>query len=370
MESLQVIEKNKSVYIHIPFCDSICSYCDFCKFLKNEKWIYNYLEELNNEIKQNYKGELINTIYIGGGTPSCLNIKQLNKLFEIIKIFNKSKNIEFTFECNIENITKDKLKLLYESGVNRLSVGIQTFNDKFLKYLNRNHNKEIIKDKITLAKKIGFTNINIDLIYALPNQTIKELEEDLDEFLKLDITHISTYSLIIEPHTKIYIDNEENIDEELDYDMYNTIINTLESNGYKHYEISNFSKEGYESKHNLTYWNNNEYYGFGVGASGYINDVRYDNTRSINEYLKGNYILNKNKLDLKETIENEFILGFRKINGINKEDFYNKYNKNIKSIDIVKKLLKDGKLLEDKKNIYINPKYIYVSNDILVEFID
>ena len=113
MENLQVIEKNKSVYIHIPFCDSICSYCDFCKFIKNEKWIYDYLEELNNEIKQNYKGEIINTIYIGGGTPSCLDIKQLNKLFEIIKIFKISKNIEFTFECNIENITQDKLKLFF-----------------------------------------------------------------------------------------------------------------------------------------------------------------------------------------------------------------------------------------------------------------
>ena len=152
--------------------------------------------------------------------------------------------------------------------------------------------------------------------------------------------------------------------------MYSTIINTLESNGYKHYEISNFSKEGYESKHNLTYWNNNYYYGFGVGASGYIDDIRYDNTRSINEYLKGNYILNSNKLTLKETMENEFILGFRKIDGINKEEFYNKYNIDIKSIDKVQQLLKENKLLEDKKNIYINPEYIYVSNDILIEFID
>ena len=370
MENLQVIEKNKSVYIHIPFCDSICSYCDFCKFIKNEKWIYDYLEELNNEIKQTYKGEIINTIYIGGGTPSSLDIKQLNKLFEIIKIINKLEKVEFTFECNIENITEEKLKFLYNNGVNRLSIGIQTFNEKYLKYLNRNHNKDIIKEKITLAKQIGFNNINIDLMYALPNQTIEDLKEDLDEFLKLNITHISTYSLIIEPHTKLYINNESNIDEELDYEMYNIIINILESNGYKHYEISNFSKDEYESKHNLTYWNNNEYYGFGVGASGYIEGVRYDNTRSVNEYLKGHYVLNSNKLDLKETIENEFILGLRKINGINKDEFYNKYNIDIKSIDKVKKLLSENKLLENKKNIYINPKYIYVSNDILVEFIN
>ena len=365
-----VYSQNKSVYIHIPFCDSICSYCDFCKFLKNDEWIYKYLECLSLEIKTRYKGEKINTIYIGGGTPSSLNIKQFNKLFEIIKIFHTSKNIEFTFECNIENITKEKLELLYLNGVNRLSIGIQTFNQKYLTYLNRNHNENMIKERISLAKSIGFKNINIDLIYALKGQKLNELEYDLDKFLELDITHISTYSLIIEPHTKLYIDNESNIDEELDYKMYQTIIRRLEDSGYKHYEISNFSKEGYESKHNLTYWNNNEYYGFGVGASGYINNVRYDNTRSITEYFKGNYVLNSHELDLTETIENEFILGLRKIDGISKDEFYKKYNIDIKSIDIVNKLLSENKLLENKKSIYINPKYIYTSNEILIEFID
>ena len=360
----------KSVYIHIPFCGSICSYCDFCKFIKNDEWIDKYLNSLEKEIKIKYKGEKLETIYIGGGTPSCLNIEQLNKLFNIIKIFNKSKSIEFTFECNIENITEDKLKLLYDNGVNRLSVGIQTFNEKYLEFLNRKHTKKEIEEKINLAKKIGFKNINIDLIYALPNQTLEELNEDIDEFLKLDITHISTYSLIIEPNTKVYIENIENIDDNLDYEMYKLISNKLKDNGYNHYEISNFSKEGYESIHNLTYWNNNEYYGFGLGASGYIDNVRYDNTRSFNKYLTGEYIKESHKLNMNETIENEFILGLRKIKGINKREFKNKYNKDIKNIEIVNKLLSENKLLEDKKNIYINPKYIYVSNDILVEFIN
>jgi len=361
--------QDKSVYIHIPFCDTICSYCDFCKFLKNDKWIDKYLESLEKEIKQSYKGEKINTIYIGGGTPSSLNLYQLTKLFQIIKIFNKDNNIEFTFECNIENITKEKLQLLYENGVNRLSIGVQTFSNKFLKYLNRNHDANMVKEKISLAKSIGFKNINIDLMYALKYETLEDLEYDLDKFLGLDITHISTYSLIIEPHTKLYISNETNIDEDLDYEMYKTIIKRLEDNGYKHYEISNFAKEGYESKHNLTYWNNNEYYGFGVGASGYINNVRYENTRSINEYFKGNYTLDSHILDVNETIENEFILGFRKIEGIDKEIFFKKYKINIKSISVVNKLLKQNKLLENKKSIYINPKNIYTSNEILVEFI-
>ena len=360
----------KSVYIHIPFCDSICSYCDFCKFLKNDEWINKYLIALEKEIKDKYKGEEIYTLYIGGGTPSCLNIEQLSKLFNIIKIFKKNKNIEFTFECNIENITEEKLELLYENEVNRLSIGIQTFKEKYLSFLNRSHTKDNIIEKINLAKKMGFKNINIDLIYGLPNQTLEDLNSDIEEFLSLDITHISTYSLIIEPNTKIFIDNYKNIDEDLDYGMYKLICNKLKDNGYNNYEISNFSKEGYESKHNLTYWNNNEYYGFGLGASGYIDNVRYDNTRNFNKYLNGEYIKESHKLDLKETIENEFILGFRKIKGINKEIFNKKYNKDIKSIEIVNKLLKENKLLENKKNIYINPEYIYVSNNILLEFID
>ncbi len=356
----------KSAYIHIPFCKTICSYCDFCKMFYNEALVDKYLLELEKEINKNYKGEILKTIYIGGGTPSSLNIKQLNKLLNIIKIFKLEKDYEFTVECNIENITKEKLELLYKNKVNRLSVGIQTFNEKYLKFLNRNHTKEEIKEKINLAKTIGFKNINIDLMYAFPNETLEELESDINEFLKLDIQHISTYSLIIEPHTKLYIDKIENIDEDLDRKMYDLICKKL--NKYNHYEISNFGKEGYESIHNLTYWNNENYYGFGLGASGYINNIRYDNTKNINEYLKGNYIKNKETLTKNIEIENEFILGLRKIKGINIEKFSKKYD-NIFKYDVVNRLLKQNKLVTDNKNIFINNEYIYTSNNILIEFI-
>ena len=211
----------KSVYIHIPFCDNICSYCDFCKLYTNNKFIDKYLNSLENEIENKYKKETIKTLYIGGGTPSSLNIEQLNKLFKILKKIKKSKNCEFTFECNIENITKQKLEILLKNNVNRISVGIQTFNEKYLEFLNRKYDeKEIIK-KISLIKNVGFKNINVDLIYAIPGQTKEELEEDIDKFLNLQVNHISTYSLIIEPNTKIYIDKVKNIDEDLDYEMYN-----------------------------------------------------------------------------------------------------------------------------------------------------
>ena len=356
----------KSVYIHIPFCSEICSYCDFCKMFYSKELVDKYLQELEKEIQKKYKNELIETIYIGGGTPSCLNNEQLIKLFEIINIFKLSKNYEFTFECNL-NITREKLEFLYENKVNRLSFGVQSFNENNLKFLLRNHNKEDIFNTINMAKKIGFNNINIDLIYALPNQTLKDLENDLDLFLKLDVNHISTYSLIIEPNTILYNNKISNIDEELDYKMYKLIIKKLKN--YNHYEISNFAKKGYESKHNLTYWNNLEYYGFGLSASGYINNIRYDNTKSINEYLKSNYVLNEEKIDFNRKLEYEFILGFRKIKGINKKEFYKKYNYEITNNEIIDRLINENKLINDDKYIYINPKYIYVENSILQEFV-
>ena len=292
----------KSIYIHIPFCKNICSYCDFCKMYYNKSFVDQYLDKLKEEIISNYNGEVIDTIYLGGGTPSCLNNEQLNYLFEITNIFNKSNNLEFTIEMNPEDIVIDKIKILKKYGVNRISIGIQTFNKKFLKYLNRYHEYEDIKSKIDLLKENGFNNINIDLIYAIKDETIEDLKDDLDKIKSLDINHISCYSLMIEENTKLYIDKNTSIDENIDYEMYKYIEKYLESIGFNHYEISNYSKKNSESKHNLTYWNNLEYYGFGLSASGYIDNVRYTNTKNLSKYLKSNekeeIYLNKNYLHI------------------------------------------------------------------------
>ncbi len=354
-----------SIYIHIPFCKTICSYCDFCKFYYNEIWVDNYLKSLEKEIKLKYQNELINTIYIGGGTPTCLNIRQLEKLLKLIKLF-KYKEIEFTIETNVD-LDLEKIKLLKNYGVNRISIGVQTINQKHLQYLNRKHTKKEIIDLVNTLKKYNF-NINIDLMYGFPNQTLKELEDDLNFILDLDVNHISTYSLIIEPHTKLYIENTDYIDEDLEYKMYQLIKQKLKD--FIHYEISNYAKEGYYSKHNLVYWNNLEYYGFGIGASGYLDDIRYDNTKSYQNYINGNYVLESHKLSKKEKIENEFILGFRKLEGINILNFKAKYNMDILSISIVKKLLNESKLIINDNHLTINPQYIYISNTILVNFID
>lgn len=353
-----------SIYIHIPFCTNICSYCDFCKILKNKQWIDKYLIALEKEIKENYKKEKVNTIYIGGGTPSILSLKQLEKLFNILKIFNIDKDAEITFETNTEDLSIEKINLL-KQNVNRLSIGVQTFDKETLKTLNR----KLDIDNLKLALK-NFKNVNIDLMYGFQNQSIENLKKDLEKIIKLNPTHISTYTLIIEPHTKLYIDRYKPLNDDKERQMYDLIRKTLKENKYEQYELSNFSKKGYESRHNLTYWNNENYYGFGLGASGYVDNIRYENTRNLNKYLKGNFILNKHTLTIKEKIEDEFIVGLRKTKGINKDKFYKKYQKNIKEIEIVNKMLKEKLLLEDETNIFINPKYLYTSNEILLNFIE
>lgn len=355
----------KSVYIHIPFCDRICSYCDFPKILSSTNYQDEYLCALEKEIKQKYRNEVIETIYVGGGTPSSLSLEQLTKLLEIIKVF-KTDIKEYTFEVNIESIDEEKAKLLNKYGVNRLSIGIETFQEKFLKILNRHHTKAMVQEKIKMLKKY-FNNINVDLMYAFKDETLKNLKFDLEEFKKLDVEHISTYSLMIEPNTVLYNNNIEPIDEELDYLMYEEIIKSLDN--YHHYEISNFAKNGYESKHNLTYWHNLEYYGFGLGTSGYIGDIRYTNTRSINNYFNGNYVLESHELDNDEILSNEFILGLRLIDGIDCLEFKKKYNLDILSISKIAKLVKENKLIFKNNRLYIAKKYIYISNEILVELI-
>ena len=357
----------KSAYIHIPFCNNICSYCDFCKLLYNKDFVKKYLDALEKEIKMHYKGEILDTIYIGGGTPSSLSIVELNELFSIIKVFKLSKEYEFTFEVNIEDITEEKLEILKENKVNRLSIGIESFNDKYLKYLGRNYTSDIISERVELAKKY-FDNINIDLMYALKNESLNDLEEDIDKILKLDIKHISCYSLIIEKNTKLYIDNTKYISDDLDSDMYDLIDKKLE-NKYHRYEVSNYSITSYESRHNLTYWKNNEYYGFGLGAAGYIDNIRYTNTRNLSKYISGSYERQEEVLTKEDKIKYEFILGLRLTSGINKDNFNKKYGININEIKIIKELINKGLLIDDKINIYVPKKYFYVLNDILVNFV-
>ena len=356
-----------SIYIHIPFCSSICTYCDFCKMYYNKKFIEEYLITLEKEIKERYQGEKVRTIFIGGGTPTSLDNSELTKLLEITKSFNTEDNIEFTIESNVESLTEEKLQIMKNYGVNRLSIGVQSFNKDILKILGRNHTKEDIYNKINLAKQY-FDNINIDLIYAVTND-INIVKEDLKEFLKLGITHISTYSLIIEDKTILKINNHQNIDEDIDYEMYKLIENTLEVNNYIHYEVSNYAKKDCVSKHNLVYWNNEEYYGFGLGSTSYINNIRRTNTKNLTKYLSGNYIDEEEYESVETRMENEIMLGLRKLEGVNLDTFKEKYNISLEDKYNIEKLLQEKYLIKENNYLKINKEYIYISNEILLKIL-
>ena len=357
-----------SIYIHIPFCNSICSYCDFCKVYYNKKYIYDYLDNLKKEISSRYKGEKVNTIFIGGGTPSSLDIDELRYLFDIIGVFDKDIYCEFTMECNIDSISEEKLIIMKKYGINRVSVGVESFNDSVIKFLGRNHDKKMVFEKIGLVKKY-FDNINIDLIYAAYDD-INILKSDIDCFLELDIPHISTYSLIIEDNTVLKINNTKNIDEDLDYGMYNYIQDTLEKNGYIHYEISNYARSGYQSKHNLVYWNNEEYYGFGLSSTSYINNERITNTKNLRNYLNGKYICTSISEDKEIKMENEVMLGLRKLDGIDLDRFKDKFNVSLEDIYNIDNLISEGYLVKEDNYIKINKKYMYISNEIIVRILE
>lgn len=359
----------KSVYIHIPFCKNICSYCDFCKNLYNENIVLKYLDSLEKEINNNYKNEEIKTLYIGGGTPSSLSLNTLIKLFNILENIKLCDNYEFTFECNYEDITEELLVLLKDNKVNRISIGLQTFNKKFESILNRKVNKDKMIEKVNLSKKY-FENINVDLMYGFNNESLEELETDLNEFLTLDITHISCYSLILEENTKLFIKDYEPVEEELETNMYYKIISVLKEHGYLHYELSNFSKKGYESKHNLTYWNNEEYYGFGAGASGFINNIRYDNTKSVPNYINGKTKVYEEKITRMQSIKDEVMLNLRKTKGINKEEFKDKYKIDIYDAFDIKTLTNDNLLIDISENIFIPEDKLFISNYIIIKLFD
>ncbi|MBO4601092.1 MAG: radical SAM family heme chaperone HemW [Bacilli bacterium] len=359
----------RSVYIHIPFCKSICSYCDFCKVFYVKKWADRYLEELYNEITDRYEGELIKTLYIGGGSPSQLNEHDLEKLEKIINLFQFTEDYEFTFEANINDLNDIYLTRLKNMKVNRLSIGIESFDEKKLKLMGRDADFDQASKIIKIARSKGFDNINIDMIYGLPNESLNTLKEDVKKVLKLKPDHISFYSLIFEPNTKLFLHYKKGVSQDEEYEMYSYIKRTLSKAGYEHYEISNYAKNGKYAKHNLVYWNNDEYYGFGLGAAGYLHEVRYENTRSISKYLDGNYMYKRELVSIEDEKKNKLMLGLRLTKGVNLNEWFLKYGDNLEADENIQKLIKEKLLKVENNYLFINPKKLYVMNEILIRII-
>jgi len=358
----------KSCYIHIPFCKKICSYCDFCKLIYNKKFINKYLNDLEYEINNKYQGEVLDTIYIGGGTPSCLDLDELDYLFKIISKLKVSNNLEYTIECNIDTLDKDKLLLMKKYNINRISIGIESIDKNNLKILERESDKNRIIDTIKLIRELGFNSINLDLMYAIAGEDINTLNNDIDFILRLKPEHISCYSLIIEDNTKLKINDTKYIDEDIDNEMYNLICKRLKDNGYIHYEISNFCLDGYYSRHNMCYWNNLEYYGFGIGASSYIENKRINNTRSITNY-RNNSTFSLEEVSLDDKIEYEILLGLRLIKGIDLNAFKDKYNKELIELYNYNELVDLGLLKINNNHLFIPEDKLYVSNEIIVRLL-
>ena len=373
--------KPSSAYVHIPFCTQICYYCDFSKvFIKNQP-VDAYLEALSKEFNDYYQIKNLRTLYIGGGTPTAISAQQLDYLLS-----NLSKNLdlnmleEFTIEANPGDLTPDKVAVLKESAVNRVSLGVQTFNDKHLRQIGRGHNEAQIYESIDSLKKAGFDNISIDLIYALPNQTMADVRENVAKALALDIPHLSLYSLILEHHTvfmnKMRRGRLNLPTEDLEAEMFEYIISEMETHGFEHYEISNFSKPGFESRHNLMYWDNAEYFGCGAGASGYVDGVRYRNRGPIQHYLKaikedGHARFQEETLSQSEKMEEELFLGLRKKSGVSLQRFEEKFGQTLETVygPILRELEADGLIVSEKDRIRMTKKGLFLGDTVAEKFI-
>lgn len=375
----------KAAYIHIPFCEQICHYCDFNKFLLQGQPVDDYLDAMELEMKRLVRqsnAEPIETIYIGGGTPTALNEAQLKRMLESVRAELQpiDPNVEFTVEANPSVTDRNKLTILKEAGVNRLSIGVQAFQDTLLTALNRNHRQEDVWKMIAEAQSIGFDNISIDLMFGLPGQTLEMFQQSVQHALDLDVPHISAYSLQVEKQTVFYIRDQKGQltlpGEEQESEMFEYLIDTLRENGFSQYEISNFGKPGFESKHNLVYWKNEEYYGIGAGAHGYIAKHRYENVKPLPHYIKK---INEghlpqrlsNELTEKEQMEEEVFLGLRKMSGVDKETFYQKYHKRIDEVFApqIEKLVEEGLLENDRDVLRLTAKGVFLGNEVFQEFI-
>ncbi|WP_010678185.1 radical SAM family heme chaperone HemW [Bacillus timonensis] len=375
----------QAAYLHIPFCEQICHYCDFNKvFLKGQP-VDEYLQYMDIEMKNTieaYPPLPFNSIFVGGGTPTVLSVTQLEYFLNSINKYLKPRNsdMEFTFEANPGDLTEDKLQLLLDSGVNRISFGVQTFDDELLKAIGRTHRREDVFHSIELAKHVGFKNISIDLMYALPHQSIESFQESLDLAFSLEVEHVSAYSLIIEPKTvfynlmrkgKLHLPSQEN-----EAQMYELLMVEMDKHGFAQYEISNFSKQNYESRHNLTYWNNEEYYGIGAGAHSYVNGKRISNAGPIKKYMSaidehGFPYVETHPVTLQEKMEEELFLGLRKTKGVSISHFLEKFSVSIFDVfaDQIKEQKEKGLLEEKDDFIRLTHNGKFLGNEVFQAFL-
>ena len=308
------MNKVKSLYIHIPFCNKICDYCDFTKLQYFRNFACKYLEALKEELNS-YPIKDLKTIYVGGGTPTALEDDLFEELLVIIDQYTSGVQ-EYTFEANPESLSLNKIKLLKSHGVNRVSLGVQTTDDKILQAVNRDHSFEQVKTAVKNLKNNGIDRINVDLILGLPHTSEKILRKDLENILSLNVKHVSCYGLTVNPHTVLFNKGFKEPEGDVLRQYYDIVEEILTKNGFVHYEVSNWAKPGYQSEHNLTYWRNEQYFGCGLGASGYLGEARYKNTVNLSQYLERVFVSEKEEVSSRDKLTYQIMLNLRTIEGL------------------------------------------------------
>ncbi len=374
-------KKTCGVYIHIPFCLQKCYYCDFPSYDGLTHLFDEYVSALCNQIKKSKTSCFDYTsVFFGGGTPTILSSAQLeNIVFTLKKAGYWQENAEKTCEINPETATEDKLLALKKLGFNRLSFGVQTFSDSLLKTIGRVHDSKTAQNVITLARNLGFDNINIDLMFALPNQTLADVKASIDKAVSLDPTHISMYELILEEETllddfvrrgKLFLP-----DDNLQEQMYDFVTNYLNDNGYNRYEISNYCKKGYECQHNLQYWHYKDYIAFGAGSTSFIHNERTTNTFDVQEYINSFLYKGQEKKEIEQIYEAiamaEFVfMGLRTTEGIDPNDFYRRFNKDIfKVYDEQLQIHKNNSHIVINDRISLTNQGMKIGNKIFLTFL-
>ncbi|GGG26789.1 coproporphyrinogen III oxidase [Lysinibacillus alkalisoli] len=375
----------RGIYIHIPFCHQICNYCDFNKFYFANQPVDDYIEAVGQELhiwhqRSPESFAQVETIFLGGGTPTALSAQQLSRLLSLIQQYVPIQQIkEFTSEANPDELTEDKLIALIEGGVNRLSMGVQSFDLTLLHRLGRTHNNGDVFHTIDTAKKVGFTNISIDLMYGLPDQTMAQWQQSLQTALDLQLPHYSAYSLLVEPKTIFYIEyNKGRLPlptPELEAQMYRILMQEMDKHQMHQYEISNFAKANHQSLHNTIYWDNDEYFGIGAGAHGYVNGIRYSNHGPLKKYMEavqeGDARIHEHIVSMSECMEEQMFLGLRKTAGVNEQQFYERFNQSIETAfpKVVTPLIEQGLLERQASHLRLTKQGRFVGNTVFSQFL-
>jgi oxygen-independent coproporphyrinogen III oxidase len=369
-----------SLYIHVPFCASKCMYCDFPSFCGKESLMLDYAKALSSEIDKRTQGKIIKTIFIGGGTPTYLSLEAWEIIKGSLDKLNKVPEAEFTVECNPGTIAEEKLLLFKEIGINRLSIGLQAWQDELLRSIGRRHTLPQFLSGFEMARKSGFDNINIDLMFGLPNQTVQQWEETLKGALGMKPEHVSCYSLIIEEGTPFYgLQEKSKLDlpnEEDERQMYHAAVRILAEDGYGQYEISNFSRPGRQCRHNIVYWKLEEYIGCGAAAHSYLEGKRYRNEENIEKYISKMYSTGCSNVEIlhnssKDDMEEFMFMGLRMKEGVSRGEFADRFGREISEVygSVILKHERNGLIKMNKNSIFLTPKGIELSNTVMSDFL-